>query len=465
MKGMPSCCKTSPAPIVHCHHSDLPAQTHQHWSLLKSAESKCENMTSTGGSNTQTSSGTLCMNTSRNQIPENISKERQRHCSQCGKRFTQLHDLQRHQRIHTGERPHQCMECGKSFTQKGTLNLHQRIHTGEKVHHCSECGKSFTRLCHLQRHQRIHTGEKPFYCLYCKKTFNNKRNLQTHERIHTGDKPYYCSECGKSFTQQITLNIHQLIHTGEKPYQCSECGRSFNRQSNLQVHQRIHTGEKPYYCSDCGISFRHSNTKAHKCVKTEKGLASCCKSFPSPSDQLPAQFKFTFTNTSEVPTEKNVTLPKSVEIKCENMPSTSSFSAQQTSSGAFNSNTSHGHIQKRKERCYCCSDCGKRFTQLCHLKAHQNIHSGERPYQCSGCEKSFKQPSHLQRHQHIHTGEKPYQCSECGKSFNRQNNLQVHQRIHTGEKPYYCSGCGKSFRHSKLNTHKCIKKEVIVYDA
>ncbi|MGH0166708.1 UNVERIFIED_CONTAM: hypothetical protein FKN15_050914 [Acipenser sinensis] len=107
-----------------------------------------------------------------------------------------------------------------------------------------DCGKGFTQIGALKKHQRIHAGEKPYRCSDCRKSFNLLQNLRRHQRVHKGEKPYRCSDCGKSFCLLQNLRIHQRIHTGEKPYYCSDCGTSFRYSADLKMHQRIHTGEK-----------------------------------------------------------------------------------------------------------------------------------------------------------------------------------------------------------------------------
>ncbi len=50
-----------------------------------------------------------------------------------------------------------------------------------------------------------------------------------------------------------------------------------------------------------------------------------------------------------------------------------------------------------------CSDCGKIFKQIPHLRRHKLcVHSNKRPYCCPQCRRSFSQASGLIRHQLVH---------------------------------------------------------------
>ncbi|XP_072533163.1 uncharacterized protein [Salminus brasiliensis] len=91
-----------------------------------------------------------------------------------------------------------------------------------------------------------------------------------------------------------------------------------------------------------------------------------------------------------------------------------------------------GHIGHHVVRTpHNCSQCGKGFSHLCHLRAHQQIHTGERQFCCSLCGRSFTKLSNLKAHRRVHTGERPYICMACGKRFTQKCNLKRHQRIHS----------------------------------
>ncbi|OMJ20927.1 Zinc finger protein [Smittium culicis] len=52
-----------------------------------------------------------------------------------------------------------CEVCKKLFARPSTLATHMHSHTGEKPYHCDweGCGKSFSVMSNLRRHQKIHT--------------------------------------------------------------------------------------------------------------------------------------------------------------------------------------------------------------------------------------------------------------------------------------------------------------------
>ncbi|XP_069053938.1 oocyte zinc finger protein XlCOF22-like [Lepisosteus oculatus] len=213
----------------------------------------------------------------QSRISKNLrSGEKSFTCRQCGKSFSQSHNLKRHQGIHTGERPFSCNQCEKSFRDSSALIVHQRIHTGERPFSCSQCGKSFSQSRTLIVHQGIHTGDKLFSCCQCGKRFSQSHYLKRHQRIHTGERPFSCSQCGKSFRVSSALLAHNRTHTGERLFSCSQCGKSFSKSSNLRAHQRTHTGEKPFSCSQCGKSFSQSHDlKRHQLVHTGERPFSC----------------------------------------------------------------------------------------------------------------------------------------------------------------------------------------------
>ncbi|MFT7807789.1 hypothetical protein Z043-124141 [Arapaima gigas] len=97
------------------------------------------------------------------------------------------------------------------------------------------------------------------------------------------------------------------------------------------------------------------------------------------------------------------------------------------------------HVGKAGRTPHSCGQCGKSFSHSCHLKAHQQIHTGERPFVCTLCGRSFTKLSNLKAHRRVHTGERPYVCTACGKCFTQKCNLKRHQRIHAAHTLLACT--------------------------
>ncbi|XP_073467340.1 uncharacterized protein [Aquarana catesbeiana] len=316
-----------------------------------------------------------------------LPTEKRFSCTECGKCFHFISQLNLHMRSHTGEKPYFCPECGKCFSVKSSLNKHQRLHTGEKPYSCPECGKCFPEKSQLQKHQRSHTGEKPYSCAECGKYFSHMSNLYRHQRSHAGENPHPCPECGKCFSRNSDLSI-QRLNTSEKLYSCFECRKYFVQNSQPVKHQRSHKRGKPHNCSECGnwFSDKYSLYRHQRLHTGEKpySCSECGKCFVQKSDLVTHQR----SHTGEKP--------------------------------------------------YSCPACRRFFTQKSHLCRHQSLHTEKKPYSCPECGKGFSDKSNLYRHQRTHTGEKPYSCPECGKGFSDKSNLYRHQKTHTGEKPYSC---------------------------
>ena len=143
--------------------------------------------------------------------------------------------------IHDEKHDDSITKINESIEECETIHENQKDQNDSK---CESCGKVFSDVGDLKKHNHtVHEGHNDYKCESCGKIFSQAEDLKTH--VHTihekqKDQNYECESCGKSFSQVGDLNRHiHRTHQGNKDYKCESCSKSFSYAHSLKKH--IHT--------------------------------------------------------------------------------------------------------------------------------------------------------------------------------------------------------------------------------
>uniref|UniRef100_A0A8C5Q5F5 C2H2-type domain-containing protein n=1 Tax=Leptobrachium leishanense TaxID=445787 RepID=A0A8C5Q5F5_9ANUR len=430
----------------------------------------------------------------------------------------------KHQHVNTVEQPSSCPECGKHFTDLIALKKHQTVHTG-KTHEntnpeqetCEKRNVPEKDLNPVAEHTEYSTTdikEEPDSCeeenqMYSviynpteytetkyNSTFSEAESASCEEDISdpeiypppehpqieyssTGFKtesPTYDGnltekEFYKPAEHTQTEWVHEKLDKYLKGYSTV---MKINRRRSLIESQKpdqsiyytdtvmlnsVHKGNPAFSSQKNKVSYSETDFVNHGTnVREEPFSSSAC----GDNSIIDSAFKPQHINTVETLScpEYGKPFTDLIALKKHQKIHTGKTQFKHPEYRNYYTDPSHfaAHAKTHTgEKPFKCAVCGKCFVYASRLTQHNRIHTGEKPFKCQECGKCFTNSSHLKTHKMIHTGEKSFKCGDCGKCFTFASHLTDHKRIHTGERPYKCSECEKCFTQaSHLATHKMI---------
>ena len=221
-----------------------------------------------------------CRNTTR-ETPKEFN------CDQCSASYSSSKYLKRHEETIHHQESYECSLCGKVFTRMDNLSRHQQFNINcvedkDNFIDCEICDDQylegddvslFSRKDSMLRHVRtVHEHSEDYNCDCCKQEFSNKFNLERHKRTsHTVTEKeeelcqFGCKFCELKFSRKESLTRHLSVHS-ETKFTCKQCGKQFSRQDSLRRHYSVHQKENnKFECKLCHTNFTvMTNLQRHK---------------------------------------------------------------------------------------------------------------------------------------------------------------------------------------------------------
>lgn len=429
-------------------------------------------------------------------------------CHFCGKYFSTLQSLKKHESNHKGDKPYRCLDCGKAFKRRAYLFAHKIVHqrkiqctvcrktlptVRDLIQHrsshlkrgmlqCPDCHLKFRYPAHLLRHLKRHKNRENKATLMEEKPQITQFNLESVKGDQNGPMLTQCALCKEVFHDPHMLRKHCLSHiSGSVSNQCPFCKQSFPNRRCLVRHMVKHTGDKPFSCSNCGKQFyRHVYLKLHskQCVPTQtKHLVAGTKTRgPHQCSYCPRVFckkmrlknhlhahktnslllctrcgqyfglrKLNFHQKNCVEPEFQTGLSSS---KTDLSKSTSEISQSIRKVATQSSATKMLRLK--------CPQCTRRFRYRSLLLRHLVSHTGLQPYACVHCGHRYRSKTMCLQHEAL--------CDKEGEANVESDGAQRFNKSQRDEEEYKCKFCTKTFlKPRNLRRHILTHNEVKPY--
>uniref|UniRef100_A0A8P4K8L8 C2H2-type domain-containing protein n=1 Tax=Dicentrarchus labrax TaxID=13489 RepID=A0A8P4K8L8_DICLA len=352
--------------------------------------------------------------------------------------------------FNTDKKPFSSFTCDRRSEDGHTLQRHKKCHTGEKKFSCLFCEKEFVTGGHLTRHISVHIGEKILSCIVCEKAFTLESELISHECVHQS----------QTVEQMTANNLSEHMAPPHIKEEQEEVGIS---QEGEQLQGFTFTPVPVKSEDDDDDEEKPPSSQLHQ-RQTEQMETeadgdtdnSVDSDFWKETRERPSGLNS--LNNDEISESVTGCDPGNQVLSCSDDKASESLEPESDNSTDSDFWKDDRKPQESSRKPHGCSECGRRFRHVHHLKIHMKFHAGKRAtFFCSVCGLECLYKSHLKIHMRTHTGEKPFGCPVCGKKYAHKASMQSHMVIHTVEKQYTCNACDKGFAwYTELKYHQCV---------